>query len=150
MGDLSREGFLELTRHWPRGQLSRLEHSHDGSALLFALLLLVGLGGVAGIIGIAGQGENAALTGSILGAVGGMTSALIVLLSAPGLVTGVGLLYFKPWARIVGIVLSAISLLGFPVGTAIGIYGLWVLLSRETERLFPSGVPGSDVPRSIG
>ena len=54
----------------------------------------------------------------------------------PSLITGYGLLYFKPWARIVGIVLSAVSLINFPIGTAVGIYGLWVLLNKETERLF--------------
>ena len=41
-----------------------------------------------------------------------------------------------PLPRIVGIVLSAIALLGFPWITILGIYGLWVLFSKETERLF--------------
>ena len=53
--------------------------------------------------------------------------------------TGIGLLYFKPWARILGIVLSAIALLGFPWVTLLGIYGLWVLFNKDTERLFAGG-----------
>jgi len=35
--------------------------------------------------------------------------------------------------------LSALDLLGFPFHTALGIYGLWVLLNRQTEEMF--GVP---------
>ena len=54
----------------------------------------------------------------------------------PGLVDGIWTAQCKPWARIVGIVLSAISLINIPIGTVIGIYGLWVLLSKETEPLF--------------
>ena len=52
------------------------------------------------------------------------------------MIAGVGLLYFKAWARIVGIVLSAIALLGFPWGTILGVYGLWVLFNKQTEQLF--------------
>jgi hypothetical protein len=48
----------------------------------------------------------------------------------------VGLLKFQPWARVLTIVLCAINLLNVPFGTALGIYGLWVLLNSETEQLF--------------
>jgi len=54
----------------------------------------------------------------------------------PSVITGYGLLKFRPWSRIVGIVLSAISLINIPIGTAVGAYGLWILLNKETERLF--------------
>ena len=51
------------------------------------------------------------------------------------------MLSFKPWARILGIVLSALHLLNVPFGTAVGIYGLWALLNRETEALFTRPYP---------
>ena len=38
------------------------------------------------------------------------------------------------------IVLSAINLINIPFGTVLGIYGLWVLLTRETELLFREAV----------
>jgi hypothetical protein len=60
-------------------------------------------------------------------------------LSLPGLIAGLGLLQLKSWARILGIVLCAINLINIPFGTIFGIYGLWVLLSKETERLFQPG-----------
>ncbi len=43
---------------------------------------------------------------------------------------------YKPWSRVLGIVLSVLNLLNFPIGTVLGIYGLWVLLNKDTERLF--------------
>jgi hypothetical protein len=39
----------------------------------------------------------------------------------------------KPWARIYTIVVSAIWLLDFPIGTALSIYTLWVLLPESSE-----------------
>jgi hypothetical protein len=39
------------------------------------------------------------------------------------------------------IVLSALGLMSIPVGTALGIYGLWVLLNEETARMFSSPAP---------
>jgi len=36
-------------------------------------------------------------------------------------------------------VLSVPGLLNFPIGTAIGIYSIWVLVQDETARLFGSG-----------
>ena len=59
-----------------------------------------------------------------------------MLVSLPGLIAGIGLLKFRPWARILGIVVAILNLINIPIGTVVGIYALWVLFSRETERLF--------------
>ena len=61
---------------------------------------------------------------------------MVVVLSLPGIIAGIGLLKLQPWARILAIVISALNLLNVPIGTALGVYGLWVLLQAETERLF--------------
>lgn len=104
--------------------------------LLVALFIVLAVGGAAGIVGATAERQDAAIAIPILGIAG---TALAVFLSAfalPSLITGYGLLNFKPWSRIVGIILSAISLIHLPIGTLIGAYGLWVLLNKETERLF--------------
>ena len=44
-----------------------------------------------------------------------------------GLIAGGGLLAHNPWARLLTLVLGCISLIHFPLGTALGIYTLWVL-----------------------
>jgi hypothetical protein len=49
---------------------------------------------------------------------------------------GYGLLQRAEWARILTLVLSAFHLLNIPLGTALGIYGLWVLLNHQTLCLF--------------
>jgi len=72
----------------------------------------------------------------ILGIIGGVVFIVILVISLPGLVIGIGLMQFRPWARIAGIVLSALDLFGVPFHTLLGIYGLWVLLNRETEQMF--------------
>ena len=107
--------------------------------MIIAALMMVGVGGAAGIISASAEPEEAALAVPILSIVGGLVVAVVFAFSVPSVVTGIGLLYFKPWARILGIVLSAIALLGFPWVTLLGIYGLWVLFNRDTERLFAAG-----------
>ena len=58
----------------------------------------------------------------------------MLVLSLPGIIAGVGLLKFRPWARIVTIVLSALNLMNIPFGTILGVYGLWVMLSDDGSR----------------
>ena len=59
---------------------------------------------------------------------------VVLFLSMSGFLAGWGLLHREPWARMLTIVLSFIALFKVPFGTAIGIYGLWVLLPAASER----------------
>lgn len=104
--------------------------------LMFAAFLLIGLGGAAGIITASADPDEAALAVPILSLVGTALISFLVALSLPAVITGIGLLYFKPWARIVGVILSSLNLLGFPWLTLFGAYALWVLLSKDSEHLF--------------
>ncbi|HPI68823.1 MAG TPA: hypothetical protein PL003_06340 [Bacteroidales bacterium] len=61
---------------------------------------------------------------------------LIGFMSTLGLVGGIGLIAFKPWARYLIIVVAALGCLNIPVGTLKGVYSLWVLLQDETLTLF--------------
>ena len=104
--------------------------------LLGALVVMLIFGGVVGIVGIAaGHAPEAGIAIPIVSLVGGIIFFLILLTSLPSVAVGYGLLKLQPWGRILGIILSAIHLLTFPLGTALGIYGLWVLLSPATEAL---------------
>jgi hypothetical protein len=56
-------------------------------------------------------------------------------------IAGIGLLRHREWARVLTLIMSAFMLIGFPFGTAIGIYAFWVLLSNEGSahyRNYPS------------
>jgi hypothetical protein len=112
--------------------------------LLMALFLLLVVGGTAGIVGATADPEDAAIAIPILGFAGTALAMFLGVFSLPGLATGYGLLTFRPWARVVGVVLSAVSLINLPVGTALGAYGLWVLLSKDTEHLFEEPVATSN------
>jgi hypothetical protein len=113
--------------------------------VLAALFLMVTLSGSAALVGAAADAEDAAIALPIIGIAGTALLLFLLAVSLPGLVTGFGLLNYKPWARILGLVLSAINLINIPFGTILGVYGLWVLLNKDTERLFNKTaiVPGT-------
>jgi hypothetical protein len=105
--------------------------------LIGAVVVLMVFGGVAGILGIAAHEEpEAAIAIPIVGGVGLFVCVIILIISIPDIIAGIGLIKFRPWARILGLVLSVLSLMNIPLGTLVGVYGLWVLLSGETEALF--------------
>jgi hypothetical protein len=104
--------------------------------IIGGLIAMLVLGGIAGIAAMADKSGDALIAVPILGAIATFVFALAFLLSIPGIIAGVGLLQFRPWARTLMIVLSAIHIFNFPVGTALGVYGLWALLAPETTALF--------------
>lgn len=93
---------------------------------VFLFFLLAG-------IGIAtGDSEAAA----ILGVTGTALGLLLAVLGVPGIVAGYGLLVRKSWGRILAIVVGVLGLINFPIGTAIGIYALFVLLQEAATDYF--------------
>jgi hypothetical protein len=104
-------------------------------SLLLALVITVVFMGGVGALGISGD-PDAQRAMPFVGLIGTSIVTLLVITSLPSIFTGIGLLRFRPWARIVGIVLSVLSLIMIPFGTIVGVYGLWVLFSKDTERLF--------------
>ena len=104
--------------------------------ILLAMGMLIFFGGLAGFIGAVHDSDDAFVGMGVLGAIGMVVFIVVLALSLPGLIAGIGMLKFRPWARILGIVISALDLIHVPFGTALGIYGLWVLLSPGTEMLF--------------
>jgi hypothetical protein len=61
-----------------------------------------------------------------------------VLFSIPKMVAGYGLRKEKPWARTWAIVASIMAAMSFPIGTAIGVYGLVFLFGDEGKKYFES------------
>jgi hypothetical protein len=58
---------------------------------------------------------------------------LILALAATGFFAGWGLLQREQWARTVALVVGFVALLRIPLGTALGIYTLWVLLPTQSD-----------------
>ncbi len=106
-----------------------------GLGVLAAVILLAIFGGISGIVHMSND-PDAQTAIPILGLIGTIIFIVVVIVSLPGLIAGIGLLRYREWARILTIVLSIIELPGFPFGTALGVYGLVVLFQDETVRLF--------------
>jgi hypothetical protein len=101
------------------------------AALVLTLVFIGGFGAVS-----VSDNPDAAIALPFIGITGVVLVTFLLVLSLPGIITGIGLLRLRPWARVIGIVLSILGLVAIPFGTVIGVYGLWVLLSKDTERLF--------------
>ncbi len=88
------------------------------------------------MVGTSDYSGDAHISVPLLGGIGAFIFFVLLVLSLPGLIPGIGLLNFRSWARILAIVISVLDLIHVPFGTALGVYGLWVLLSQGSERLF--------------
>jgi hypothetical protein len=104
--------------------------------ILAGLFVLLVMGGTASLVGGAAGGSDGQLAGPVIAIIGAVMAAVVVMVSLPGLIAGYGLLQRRSWARVLAIVVSSVNLLNIPLGTAIGIYGLWVLLSADAQRIF--------------
>lgn len=66
----------------------------------------------------------------------GIVVWVVIFFSIPGIIAGIGLFRRKEWARILTLILSVIKLMNIPIGTAVGVYSIWVLVQDETTALF--------------
>jgi hypothetical protein len=61
---------------------------------------------------------------------------LVLLFSIPKLVAGYGLRKGKSWAQVWTIIACIIGIMSIPVGTAVGVYGLWFVFSDQGKAYF--------------
>jgi len=115
--------------------LGVLQLIFGGVGLLAALGMGMGFSMLGAFVGASGD-QDAQVGGAVLGLLGAAAAVVFGVCGALGVACGIGLLTFKSWARILGIVFCGLSLIEFPFGTVLGIYGLWVLFNKETEALF--------------
>ncbi len=118
----------------------RNEHiKHEASVKSVGVLYLIGAafaifgGGMIAVGALLGSGQPGAPDAVA------MTAGLGVGLLAFGglyLAVGLALRRLKPWSRIVAGIFSGIGLLGFPVGTLINAYILYLLFSRKGGTVF--------------
>ena len=112
----------------------RQEHiTHEASVRSVGILYLLSaaFAAIAGVViafaGAFGDSNNGLMLG--LGSV-------YVVLAVVSFLLGRGIRQLRPWARTTSIVLSCIGLLGFPVGTLINGYILYLMLSAKGKRIF--------------
>jgi hypothetical protein len=74
-----------------------------------------------------------------------------MLLAIPCILVGIFLRSLTEWSRSLAIVVSALNLLNVPLGCILGGYGVWVLLTPETDPLFSAkpAVKKAPVPPAV-
>lgn len=97
---------------------------------LIVLLVLVGTG----LLVLAIEGDELPLT--IMAGVAVFVTLILGIFSLPEIIGGIGVLKHKNWARYLILIIAVFNLFNIPVGTAVGIYSIWVLMQDETESLF--------------
>lgn len=98
-----------------------------GGLMLIPALLVMALGPAMLHFVLRNQQPLAGIFPLLVFLVGGC----LLILAAGELCVGMGLMHKRPWARVTAIILGVLALLHPPLGTALGIYTLWVLLADE-------------------
>lgn len=109
--------------------VAALRIGYNTLGVILGLLILT----VLATIGAITHDEDANI---ILSIVGFVVGGGLIVLSIPGIIGGIGLLKRKEWARILVLILSAMDLINIPIGTAVGVYSIWVLVQDKTAILF--------------
>ena len=112
---------------------------HIGLGVLGIMVALIVLASTIGpgLLVLSLEGEELPLT--ILTTVGCGVAFFLILISVPGIVGGIGLLKWQPWARVLVMIIAFLDLLNVPIGTAVGVYTIWALMQDETAQLFEPG-----------
>jgi len=87
---------------------------------------------IAGAGLISGEVTAIAVTSTVAAVIAG----ILMVLAVPEIIAAFGLLKYRPWARILTLIIAVFDLLQVPIGTLIGIYELWVMLDDRTVDLF--------------
>jgi hypothetical protein len=102
-------------------------------SLVVGLLLLVVYGGPRGLY--------YSFTDTVMGFLVSAATLFHLLLSIPCIIGGVAVRNYSEWSRSLMIVACALNILNPPLGSMLGAYGLWVLLTPETDPLFSDRPP---------
>lgn len=60
-----------------------------------------------------------------------ITWTITLFISIPSIIAGIGLLNKQRWALTLALILGCLKLLSFPIGTAIGVYSIWVYMENS-------------------
>ena len=61
--------------------------------------------------------------------------SIIGIIALGDVISGYGLITKQAWSKKLGLLMSFLGLCSFPIGTALGIYGMWTLFDEDTTIL---------------
>ncbi len=119
-----------------------------GLQVFVGIIMFFVYGGIGTAMLANARREEEQAVGGILMGVGLVVGLFVLVFAAFSLLTGWKLFKEKSAGRIMGIIASCLCLLSFPLGTALGIYGLWFLLGEQGKHFYEGGgnMPNSYPP----
>lgn len=112
-----------------------------GGVIVF--IVYVVLGGA--MMSSSSRGDEQMMGGIFMG-MGVLIAIVCLVMGAFTLFTGFKVHKEQPIGRTLGIILSILVLLSFPIGTALGIYGLWFFFGDMGKNLYSGLKAGSYAP----
>jgi len=102
------------------------------SLTILSMLFVRALMGI--ILGFAFEGgsdEEEQIANFVMMLMSFVPALIIIFFAIPTLVAGIGLLARQSWGMIFGMVVGCLQLIWFPIGTAIGIYAIWIFTEDQ-------------------
>ncbi|MGD9628044.1 MAG: hypothetical protein AB7V18_02240 [Pyrinomonadaceae bacterium] len=130
--------------------MTPIEHNRLISIFFYVQGGLQAVGGLAlgiiyGVIGTAmlaaAQRDEEQMMGGIFLVLGIVLGALLLVFAAIDIFAATKMRKLQPIGRTVGIVVGCLSLLSFPLGTALGIYTLWFFFGDQGKALYLGADP---------
>ena len=116
---------------------------HGGIQVFTGILLALIYGGMGTMFIASGQQEQQAMGGIFL-VLAIVVGLLVLAFGGFYIFTGFKIRKHAGIARALGIVASCLCLLGFPLGTALGVYGLWFLFGDLGKNFYA----GNNAPQN--
>src|SRR5215204_6393061 len=126
------------------------DHNRLLSIFYFIMAGLQLIGGIAmaliytimggAVLSTSGRQDEQIMGGVFVG-IGVVVGGIMLALGGLTLLTAVKVMKEKPIGRTLGIIVSILVLLSFPIGTALGVYGLWFFFG-EAGKNYYSGLSG--------
>lgn len=110
---------------------------------VFAVLIYVGMGT---FMLSTGRESEAQAFGGVMLVLGVIVGVILVAFAGFYLFTGWKIYKEQSIGRVLGIVASCLCLLSFPLGTALGVYGLWFMFGDQGKLFYEGGNMVSNPP----
>ncbi len=130
--------------------MTPIEHNRLISIFFYVQGGLQALGGLAlgiiyGVVGTAmlaaAQRDEEQMMGGIFLVLGIVLGALLLVFAAIDIFAATKMRKIQPIGRTLGIVVGCLSLLSFPLGTALGVYTLWFFFGDQGKALYLAADP---------
>lgn len=107
-----------------------------GLQLFGGVIVGIMYAGIGGAMLANSRREDEQVVGGIFMGLGIVVGIIMLLFAALDFLIGFKMLKEKPIGRTLGIIGSILSLFSFPLGTALGVYGLWFLFGKKGKEFY--------------